>query len=208
MKERLYGHDNDISTLYNTTANQAGRLTSLEQNKVNKTTTINGITLGDSTSASEAKSIILTTNNINEGSNNLYYTEARVSANTDVSNATTHIGRKGTGVESNTNPHAMSTDDITVLNNSLRKFISDAQLSKVNNLPNNTQSELNVLNTNKIEHIPIYSLGGSRTNPTGIETLLGNFKTLKIYSDGVDFDTDTISQTLTLNIKGQIYEST
>jgi len=208
IRQRLYGHDNDIAALYNTTADHTGRITSLEQNKVNKTTTINGITLGDSTATNEAKSIVLTTDNINEGSNNLYYTEARVSANTNVVNATTHIGRKGTGTESNANPHAMSTDDITILPNSLHKFVSDYQLTRINNLPANTLNDINILQDKKIEHIPVYSLGGSRTNPTGVETLLGNFKTLKIYSDGVDFDADTTNKVLTLNIKGQIYEST
>lgn len=208
IRERLYIGENSIAALLDTTAAHAGRLLNLEQSKVNKSTTINGITLGDSTNIDEAKTIVLTTDNINEGSNNLYYTEARVSANTDVAAATTHIARKGTGTESNANPHAMSTDDITILPNSLHKFVSDYQLTRINNLPANTLNDINILQDKKIEHIPVYSLGGSKTSPTGVETLLGNFKTLKIYSDGVDFDTDTTNKVLTLNIRGQIYEST
>lgn len=208
IRERLYTNEIDIAGLEDARDAHAGRLLNLEQNKVNKNTTINGITLGDSTNINEAKTITLTTDNISEGSNNLYYTEARVSANTDVAAATTHIARKGTGTESNVNPHAMSTDDITILPNSLHKFVSDYQLTRINNLPANTLNDINILQDKKIEHIPVYSLGGSKTNPTGVETLLGNFKTLKIYSDGVDFDTDTTNKVLTLNIRGQIYEST
>lgn len=208
IRERLYVGENSIAALLDTTAAHAGRLLNLEQSKVNKSTTINGITLGDSTNINEAKTIVLTTDNINEGSNNLYYTENRVSANTDVVAAAVHITRKGSGVESNVNPHAMSTDDITILSNSTHKFVTDSQLSKINNLPANTITAVNDLQNNKIEDIPIYTLGGSKTSPTGVETLLGNFKTLKIYSDGIDFDTDTSNKVLTLNIRGQIYEST
>ena len=208
IRERLYVGENSIAALLDTTAAHAGRLLNLEQSKVNKSTTINGITLGDSTNINEAKTIVLTTDNINEGSNNLYYTENRVSANTDVAAAAVHITRKGSGVESNVNPHAMSTDDITILSNSTHKFVTDSQLSKINNLPANTITAVNDLQNNKIEDIPIYTLGGSKTSPTGVETLLGNFKTLKIYSDGIDFDTDTSNKVLTLNIRGQIYEST
>ena len=59
-----------------------------------------------------------------------------------------------------------------------------------------------------MDYIPITKLGGSRDVPTGNRTLLGNFKNLEFYEDGVDFDVSQNGETLTLNIRGQIDEDT
>lgn len=79
--------------------------------------------------------ITLTTTNIGEG-NNKYYTETRVSANTDVTANTAHRNTVSG------NPHGSTTNDITVSND--KNYISDAQLTKLNNLPTAT-------NINQIE---------------------------------------------------------
>lgn len=67
--------------------------------KVDKTTTVNGQAL--------SSNVLLDTDDISEGLSNLYYTEARVSANTDVSANTAHRGLTN-------NPHSVTLSQLGV----------------------------------------------------------------------------------------------
>ena len=200
IRYRLFNTEGRIKTNEENIKNHNTRITNVENNKVNKATKVNGYTLGDNTNSAEAKEVVLKTGDIAEArglgsTTNLWYTEARVSANADVKNATTHIGRKGTGIESNTNPHAMSTDNVTQLANSDKRFITKAQESKINNLPTNT---LDVLD-NKIEGVNIYKVGDSE--------LLGRITDIRFYDDGVNLSVDENTKSLYVECIGQVNDS-
>ena len=200
IRYRLFNAEGRIKANEESIKAHNTRITNVENNKVNKTTKVNGYTLGDSTNSAEAKEVVLKTGDIAEAkglgtTTNLWYTEARVSANTSVKNATTHIGRKGTGTESNANPHAMSTDDLTQLTNSDKRFITKVQETKINNLPTNTSTELN----KKIEGVNIYKVGDSE--------LLGCVTDIRFYDDGVNLSVDEDTKSLYVECVGQVNDS-
>mgnify|MGYP003293859149 CR=1 FL=1 len=200
IRYRLFNAEGRIKTNEDNIKTHNTRITNVENNKVNKTTKVNGYTLGDTSSSTEAKAVVLKTGDIAEAkglgsTTNLWYTEARVSANTDVKNATTHIGRKGTGTESNANPHAMSTDNITQLTNSDKRFVTKAQENKINNLPADTSAALD----EKIEGVNIYKVGDSE--------LLGCVTDIRFYDDGVNLSVDEDTKSLYVECVGQVNDS-
>lgn len=178
----------------------------LSKTRVHKNTKINGYKLGDDlTNENEAKNFSLKTGDIAEGAglgsgSNLWYTEARVNANSHVSAAYTHSTKKGSGTVKDKNPHGLSFDDISDGVN--YHGLSTAQRTAISNLPSNISSSLadlgsrlstaenNItsLNTNKIDSISIKKLGGNHKEPTGTETALGNVKTLRFYDEGINID--------------------
>lgn len=211
IRYRLFKAEERIKTTESNIASHNTRITNVENNKVNKTTTVNGYTLGDNSTSTEAKAVLLKTGDIAEGkglgkTNNLWYTEARVSANTNVANATKHIGRKGTGTESDSNPHAMSTDNLTQLTNSDKRFITRVQENKINNLPDNTKTELNKLETNKIDSIKIDKLDGNSFTSSFDAELLGNVTNIKFFEDGVNLTMEG-EDTLLVECVGQINDN-
>ena len=219
IRKRVYDAETRLDADDVTLANHEVRITSNEQNKVNKTTTINGYRLGDTTGAAEAKAIRLVTGDIQEGAPtggtiNLWYTEARVSANSDVAAATTHVNTLSLTDDADdhvkVNPHNLSTDDINILLDTTKIFVTPEEERRIraDRLPENTIQALQDLDDKNMDYLPITKLGGSREDPTGDRYLLGNFKELEIFEDGVDFDTSVDGKTLTLNIRGQIDEST
>lgn len=200
IRYRLFNAEGRIKTNEDNIKTHNTRITNVENNKVNKTTKVNGYTLGDTSSSTEAKAVVLKTGDIAEAKGlgntiNLWYTEARVSANADVKNATTHIGRKGTGTESNANPHAMSTDNITQLTNSDKRFVTKAQENKINNLPADTSAALD----KKIEGVNIYKVGDSE--------LLGCVTDIRFYDDGVNLSVDEDTKSLYVECVGQVNDS-
>lgn len=200
IRYRLFNAEGRIKANEESIKTHNTRITNVENNKVNKTTKVNGYTLGDTSSSTEAKAVVLKTGDIAEAkglgsTTNLWYTEARVSANTDVKNATTHIGRKGTGTESNVNPHAMSTDNITQLANSDKRFVTKTQENKINNLPADTSAVLD----KKIEGVNIYKVGDSE--------LLGCVTDIRFYDDGVNLSVDEDTKSLYVECVGQVNDS-
>ena len=219
VRKRLYDAENRLDADDVTLANHENRITSVEQNKVNKTTTINGYRLGDTTGAAEAKAIRLVTGDIQEGAPtggtiNLWYTDARVSANSDVAAATTHVNTLSATDDADdhvkVNPHNLSTDDINILLDTTKIFVTPEEERRIraDRLPENTIQALQDLDDKNMDYLPVTKLGGNRDFPTGARTLLGNITALEIFEDGVDFDTSIDGKTLTLNIRGQIDEST
>lgn len=164
IRYRLFNTEEDVEELQEASTDHKQRIISLESNKVNKTTKVNGYTLGDTTNENEAKEVILQTGDIAEGVGlsgitNQWYTEEKVSANKDVANATTHIGRKGSGTETNSNPHAMTTDDIEVKETSGRQFVTLEEKSSIAHLPANTAQALEDLDKKNLDHIKIDQYG-------------------------------------------------
>lgn len=216
IRKRLYDAEGRLDADDVILADHETRITSNEQNKVNKTTTINGKTLGDTTNKNEAKTIVLTTKDIDEPASateadHWWFTQARVSANSDVIAAKAHADTVsgGTAASGHTivNPHNLATDDLRLLTDTDRLFVDRGEKARVNSskLPDDTKAELNDLDTRKIEYIPVSKLGGSQASPTGTETSLGNIKYIKIYEDGCGMTVagSGNEKTLTLNIRGQ-----
>ena len=171
----------------------------LQENKVNKTTRINNIPLGDTTGPDEAKEITLYTKDINEPvgateEDHQWFKQARVSANADVIAAKTHAETVSTGTKDDTlsktsvsghtqkNPHNLSTDDLVVLKNSQKLFITPDEERRIRSdrLPENTKEELN----KKIENISIASIAGNSQTASGSPVELGNVKSLHFYQHG------------------------
>ena len=219
IRKRVYDTEARLDADDLTLANHETRITANEQNKVNKSTTINGYTLGNTTNKSEAKAVTLVTGDIQEGQGqgaaiNQWFTQARVSANTDVIAAKNHVNTVSAADNASghikTNPHNLSTDDINYLTDTTKIFVTPEEERRIraDRLPENTIQALADLDDKNMDALPITKLGGNRETPTGTRTLLGNFKSLEVFEDGVDFDVSPSGETLTLNIKGQINEDT
>lgn len=148
-------------------------------NKVNKGTTINGYTLGDYPSdPTEEKVVTLVTNDIDEPQSNIthrWFTEQRVRDTDDVIEAVTHARTRGTG-SINDNPHALSTDDITVIDNIDRNVRN--QFISLNELDALTHP----INFYKQKGTPLSPIG----QPEG-----GPIKDLTVYTKGFLVDIDT-----------------
>ena len=212
IEDRLSSHDTVLDN-YNT------RITSNENNKVNKGTLINGYTLGDNTDKNENKSIVIKTGDISEGkgqgtTTNLWYTEDRVSANTDVAAAKKHVGtvsaNNDAAAHTVVNPHNLSTDDIKLLNNTSKVFVSPEEERRIraDRLPENTIQALADLDEKNIDSISISTIDGRSTNTTGTITKFGDIKSLQIYEDGVRLSLVEDGSTAVLECLGQIDNST
>ena len=215
VRKRLYDIEGRVDTAeVDITALQT-RATALEQSRVNRSTTINGYTLGDTTQSAESKAISIKTGDIAEGAGNgqninLWYTDARVSANTDVAAATQHVGRVSANDDATThtvvNPHRISTDDINILANTNKLFV-DAQEERrirADRLPDNTIQALADLDAKNLDYIPVTMLGGSSESPTGARTPIGNIKALEIFEYGAGLNLAQDGYTLQLECKGQV----
>ena len=224
IRYRLYKLENDIYNNYGDSAeghtlNIASRLTNAEvaidkaeHQKANKNTKINGYVLGDTndTYPQVPYEINLVTGDISEGVGlgsveNQWFTQARVSENTDVIAGIQHIAKHGTGTVSNTNPHGLSTDDINVLTNSDNRFVTLTEKDKLAHVPggpNYTDVQLQNLATNKIEYIPVYTIN----DDTQAESFVVNMKTLKVHSHGANVTYN--GTTAILECVGQIDDST
>ena len=215
LRKRMYDVEDRLDADEVIISDHETRITSNEQNKVNKTTMINGYRLGDTTLANEAKNINLVTGDIAEGAPtggtvNLWFTQARVSSNQDVTAARNHVGTTSASDNAlghvKVNPHNLSTDDINYLMDTTKIFVTPEEERRIraDKLPDNTIQALADLDAKNMDNIPVTKLGGNRDNPTGVRTNLGNFKKLEFYEDGVDLDVSSNGETLTMNIKGQI----
>ena len=165
----------------------------LQENKVNKKTKINGQTLGDTTGPDEEKEITLSTKDIDEPigateEDHQWFRQDRVSDNPDVKTAKGHVETVSTGTKDDIlsktsvsghtqkNPHNLSTDDLVVLKNSQKLFVTPDEERRIRSdrLPENTKEELN----KKIENISIASIAGNSQSTSGSPVELGNVKAL------------------------------
>lgn len=207
-EERL---DNDDIKL----TNHENRITILENNKVKKETKINGYTLGDTADKDEIKTIDVKTGDIAEGTGkgtktNLWYTEERVSANTDVANATEHINTISKDDNATThakvNPHKLSTDDINILADTTKIFVTPEEERRIraDRLPENTIQALQDLDDKNLDNIHISYQEGSSEDPGANIVNVGDAKKIRFYKDGVNLSMDADGETLILECIGQI----
>ena len=209
IRYRLFNAETRLDDIDTQLEDHETRITWNEQNKVYKGTTINGYRLGDTTSKNEAKAVVLKTGDIDEGTGqgsttNLWFTQARVSQNTDVITAKNHVNTiSASGSASGhtvVNPHNLSTDDIKLLTGTTKVFVTPEEERRIRSdrLPENTISELN----KKLEDINIQTIGGSSANP-GSTTNLGDVTALKFYTFGANVDVDTANKVATIECVGQ-----
>lgn len=198
IRFRLYDAERRMKLAETNVTNLQTKVNTLDLHKVDKDTMINGYKLGNKTNSS-VSTINLTTGDITEDvgkdgkAKNLWYTEARVSANTDVANATAHIKKVGSGTKTDKNIHGLSTDDLTIGTN---KFVTQNDLNKLANVPANTNSELN----KKLENITIQSI----TNKA--PTTLGQITTLAFDTFGANVTVDSANKIATIECVGQLDE--
>lgn len=195
--------------------NHEDRITELENNKVKKETSINGYTLGDTNNKNETKIIDIKTGDIKEGTGqgdtiNLWYTEERVSANSNVTNATTHINTISASDNATShavvNPHNLSTDDIKILADTTKIFVTPEEERRIRSdrLPENTIQALADLDAKNLDTISIDYMEGSSENPGAGPLHLGDIKKIRLFDDGVNMSIDSDGETLILECIGQI----
>lgn len=198
IRYRLYKLENDIYNDYNDQVNSLNinpRLTTAEANidyaeyhKANKETLINGYALGDATNKypSSPYTINLVTGDIAEGLGhgsvtNLWFTDERVSQNQDVMDSVAHkntISANDSALtHTRVNPHNLSTDDINLLQNTNKLFVTQDEERRIraDKLPDDTIAAL----AGKLENLDMYSIDAD----TQGETHLGGITTLKVSSD-------------------------
>lgn len=209
VRYRLFHAEDRLDAMDTLLANHETRITWNEQNKVYKGTTVNGYRLGDTANKDEAKAIVLKTGDIDEGNGlgsttNLWFTQARVSQNTDVIASKNHMNTISANDNASThtvvNPHNLSTDDIKLLTGTTKIFVTPEEERRIRSdrLPENTISELN----KKLEDINIQTIGGSSSNP-GSTTNLGDVTALKFYTFGANVSVDTANRVATIECVGQ-----
>lgn len=209
IRYRLFHAEARIDDIDIQIADHETRLQYVEKYKVHKNTSVNGYKLGDNTNKAEAKAVVLKTGDIDEGTGlgsttNLWFTQARVSANTDVIASKNHMNTISANDSASThtkvNPHNLSTDDINLLSNTQKIFVTPAEERRIRSdrLPENTISEL----AKKLENVNIQTIGGSSSNP-GSTTNLGDVTALKFYTFGANVNVDTANRVATIECVGQ-----
>lgn len=209
IRYRLFHAEDRLDNIDLQVADHENRIQYVEKYKVHKNTSVNGYRLGDNTNNNEAKTVVLMTGDINEGdglggATNLWFTQERVSQNTDVVASKNHINtisaNDSASVHTVVNPHNLSTDDIKLLSGTQRVFVTPDEERRIRSdrLPDNTINEL----SKKLEDISIQTIGGSSSNP-GETTNLGDVTALKFYTSGANVNVDTSNKVATIECVGQ-----
>lgn len=217
IRYRLFSLETRMTNAEDTITENTEKVTDLENNKVDKTTKVNEYTLD--------ADITLKTGDIGEGqgngvASNLWYTEERVSANTDVAESTAHRNTISSGTLDQTlsassiadhiqiNPHNLSTDDIKILQGSQKLFITPEEERRIraDKLPDDTIQALADLDAKNIDSIKIDSYDGSSVTTTGKITQIGNVTDIRFYEDGVELNVSEDGKTLIVECKGQVDE--
>jgi hypothetical protein len=191
IEDRLDEHDNLFEEM-------GEYILALEENKVDKTTTINGYTL--------STDITLYTDDIQElddNATNKWFTDKRVTDSPAVVAATEHIETVSNSEVSaknheKVNPHNLSTDDLNILPDSERVFLNPDQLSRVSNLPEDTKTDIETLQTNKLD-----TIGVDLLHTAGGMDHLGDITNIRLKEAGIDVSVDADSKTLILECLGQ-----
>lgn len=218
IRFRLFNNEKILDEHTNTLNNHETRLTEVEQNKVNKTTTINGQALGDSANSGESKNIVLYTGDIAEGTGmgtkiNEWFTQEKVSNNADVVKSVAHINTKSetdnAATHSKVNPHNLSTDDINILMNTTKIFVTPEEERRIraDRLPENTIEELAKLDEKNLDSVRITYMEGNSDRPGLGPYEVGNIKGIRFFQDGVNMSMDSDGETLVLECVGQMDEN-
>lgn len=209
IRYRLFHAEDRLDDIDVELEDHENRIVYLEKYKVHKNTTVNGYKLGDNTNKDEAKAIVLKTGDIDEGNGlgsttNLWFTQARVSQNTDVVNSKNHMNTKSANDNASThtkvNPHNLSTDDLNLLSGTTKIFVTPEEERRIRSdrLPENTIAEL----AKKLEDISIQTIEGDSTAP-GATATLGDVTALKFYKSGANITVDTANRVATIECVGQ-----
>lgn len=209
IRYRLFHLEDRVDDIEDRLDQQDIRIEWLEKYKVYKNTSVNGYKLGDGTNKDEAKAIILKTGDIGEGnglgsSTNLWFTQARVSQNSDVIASKNHMNTISANDAASghtiVNPHNLSTDDIKLLSGTTRVFVTPEEERRIRSdrLPENTITEL----AKKLENIGIQTIQGDSSNP-GAVTTLGNVTALKFYTSGANVTVDSSTGVAAIECIGQ-----
>jgi hypothetical protein len=204
IRYRLYHAELTLDDTVRVVGEHETKIDALQKEKVNKDTEINGKKLGlDKQDPNEVNKIELKTIDIDEPENateeeHQWFTQERVSKNPDVQMAKGHAETVSTGTQDATlskssvsghtqkNPHNLSTDDLVVLKNSQKLFVTSDEERRIRSdkLPDDTKAELN----KKIENITIASIAGNSQTTGGSPVELGNVKALHFYQHGSKVD--------------------
>lgn len=203
VEYRLDDHDKTLEEY-------GARLTWLEENKVNKKTTINGYALGENNDKDEENVITLYTKDIQEPEDateeeHWWFKHERVRQNDWVIESHNHAGTKSSSEglaeeHIKVNPHNLTTDDLEILDESNKLFVSSTQLSAIENLPDDTTGRLDEIDAKHIETIPIDKILKSSAT---IEKV-GDVKGIRFKEDGVVLSTADNGTTLVVECKGQV----
>lgn len=218
IRYRLFHAEQTIDSHTESLEKHDERITNVENNKVNKNTTINGQKLGDNTESGEVKDIVLYTGDIEEGFGtgaviNEWFTQAKVSENTDVKKAMAHIAQQSTkdNAASHTivNPHKLSTDDLEILMDTTKIFVTPEEERRIraDRLPENTIEELAKLDEKNLDSVKITYMEGNSSKPGLGPYDVGNIRGIRFFEDGVNMSMDSDGETLVLECVGQMDES-
>lgn len=209
IRYRLFHAEDRLDNIDVTLQDHEDRIQYVEKYKVHKNTTVNGYKLGDGTNKAEAKAVVLKTGDIDEGNGlgsttNLWFTQARVSQNSDVIASKNHrntiSANDAAATHTVVNPHNLSTDDIKYLSGTTKVFVTPEEERRIRSdkLPDDTKAELN----KKLESIGIQTIEGKSTSP-GATTSLGNVTALKFYTSGANITVDAANKVATVECVGQ-----
>ena len=209
IRYRLFHAEDRLDNIDVQLDDHEARIQYVEKYKVHKNTTVNGYKLGDNTNKDEAKAVVLYTGDIDEGkglgsTSNLWFTQTRVSQNTDVINSKNHMNTKSANDAASThtkvNPHNLSTDDLNLLSGTTKIFVTPEEERRIRSdrLPDNTKAEL----AKKLEDISIQTIEGDSTAP-GATATLGDVTALKFYKSGANITVDAANRVATIECVGQ-----
>ena len=210
-EERLDQHEIDLGL-------HANRLQALEESRVNRGTTINGYTLGDTSNIGEEKKITLYTGDIQEGLGsgdtiNEWFTQTKVSNNPNVKTAVAHAAtaalNDNASGHTKVNPHNLSTDDINILMDTSKIFVTPDEERRIraDRLPENTIQALADLDAKNLDSVHITYMEGNSERPGLGPYDVGNIKGIRFFQDGVNMSIDSDGETLVLECVGQMDEN-
>lgn len=218
IKYRLFKLEDRVDAHDIVLENHGGRIETVENNKVNKGTLINGHTLGDTADKGEIKSITLYTGDIAEGAGkgtivNRWYSDELVSAHPSVKKADAHIDVKSLSDNAashvKVNPHNLSTDDINILMDTTKTFVTPEEERRIraDRLPENTIQALADLDAKNLDAVKITYMEGNSDNPGLGPYDVGNIRGIRFFQDGVNMSIDSDGETLILECVGQMDDS-
>lgn len=218
LKYRLFHLENRVDEHDITLDNHETRITEVENTKVNKSTTINKYKLGETNDKGEAQAITLFTGDIAEGAGqgavvNRWYSDELVSNNPDVKTGVRHTtilsAKDNAAVHTKVNPHNLSTDDIEILMDTTKIFVTPEEERRIraDRLPENTIDELRKLDEKNLDSVKITYMEGNSSKPGLGPYDIGNIRGIRFFEDGVNMSMDSDGETLVLECVGQMDES-
>ena len=220
IRYRLDQTESNIKDNTNNINTNTANIQELYKKKLDKATIINGHVLG-SEDENFARTITITTGDIQEGMKNgssdtatinQWYTNEKVSKHPDVLKAVKHAEEQSldNNVAPHTvvNPHNLSTDDIRILTDTDRLFLTKKEREKITDskLPGDTWKEIRdlqakdeELDEKKIEYVKISTFNKDDSTITPI----ADVKELRFITNGAKVTADASGDITTIECIGQ-----